>query len=113
VVLAAEVLHALGIHLKELRGGGLFASSAAQGGVQIGNFNFFHFGIEVHTLLGNEYGFLPAGAVMEQVLGQVFRSDDVAGHHDDETLDDVFELADVAGPGVVFEDFEDFGLQRF
>ena len=69
----------MGIDLKELRGGRLFAAGAAQGGIQIGNFNFFHFGIEVHALFRDEDSFLAAGAVMEQVLGQVFRSDDVAG----------------------------------
>jgi len=90
VVFAAEVLHALGIHLEELRGGGLLAASAAQGSVQVGDFNLFHFGVEVHALLGDEDGFLAAGAVVEQVLGQVLRGDDVAGDHDHEALDDVF-----------------------
>ncbi len=113
MVLAAEVLHALRIHLEELRGGGLLATGAAQGRVQIGNFNFFHFGVEIHSLFRNQDGFLAAGAVMEQVLGKVFRSDDVAGDHDDEALDYVFEFADVAGPRVVLEDFENLGLQGF
>ena len=111
MVLAAEVLHALWIHLEELRRGRLFAPSAAQRGVQVSDFNFFHFGVEVHALLGNEDGFLAAGAVMKQMLGQMLRSDDVAGDHDHEALDYVFEFADVARPGVVLEDFEDFGLK--
>jgi len=40
-----------------------------RGRVQISDFNFFHFGIEVHALFRDEDGFLPTGAVMEQVLG--------------------------------------------
>ncbi len=73
-----------------MRGGGLFAAGAPQGRVQISDFNLFHFGIEVHALFRDEDGFLAAGAVMEQVLGQVFRSDYVAGDHHYEALDDVF-----------------------
>ena len=111
VVFAAEILHALGVHLEELRGGGLLAAGAAQGRVQISDFNFFHFGIKVYALFGNQNGFLAAGAVMKQVLRQVLRSDDVAGNHHDEALDDIFEFSDVAGPGVVLENFENFGLQ--
>jgi len=113
VVLATKVLHSLRIYLQELRGGGLLAARAAQGGVQVGDFNFFHFGIKIHSQHGNEDRFLTAGTVMKQVLRQVFRSDDVAGDHHYQSLDDVFEFANVSGPGVVLEDFEDFGLQGF
>ena len=110
-MLAAEILHALRIDLEQGGGGGFFAAGAAQGGVEVGDFDLFHFGVEVHATFGDQNGLLPAGAMVEQELWQVLGGDDRAGDHHHQALNDVFQFANIARPMVFLEDFEDLGLE--
>ena len=111
-VLAAEIFHALWVDLEDGCCGGFLAGGAAQGSAEVSDLDFFHFGIEIDSAFRNEDGFLAGGAVLEHVLGEMLGGDLRCVHHDDEALDDVFEFADVAGPTVVLEDFENIGFQR-
>ena len=112
-VLTAEVFHALGIDLQEGGGGGFLACGAAEGGVEIGDFDFLEFGVEIDAAFRDQDGFLAGGGGVEQVLGKVLGGDRGAVVHDHQALDDIFEFADIAGPAVVFKDFEHLGFDGF
>src|SRR5208283_4866390 len=110
-MLAAKILHALRIDVKQGGGGRFLAAGAAQGGVQVGHFDLFHFHIEIDASFRDKDGFLAGGAMLQHMLRKMLEGDLLGTDHDHQALNDIFEFANVSRPTIVLEDLQHIGLE--
>jgi hypothetical protein len=111
-VFAAEVLHLFDGDVEE-GGSGRLAAGAAQGSEEISDLDACELVFEVEAFGGDKDLVVACGAFVENLFGEMLHGDGVAVDHEGEALNEVFELADVAGPCAGFEHLEGFGGEAF
>ena len=66
----AEIFHTSWFDLVGWLPRRILAGGPSQGGAEVGDLDFFHFGIEIDAAFGNEDGFLAGGAVWSICWGR-------------------------------------------
>ena len=103
-VFTAEVIKAIAIHAEEFGGFGFGVFGLFEGFLHPAALVGFHFLIEAEAFGGKtETAAHIARIGLDEIGRKIGKRNCIGIGHDDEALDGVFELADIAGPGKAFE----------
>ena len=81
----------------------LLAAGAAEGGCQQGNLEAADLVVEVGALGGKQYGLLGGDALRHHARRQIAHVNRVSPHRHHQALNQIFQFAHVARPGVLLE----------